>query len=53
MSAAKVFEMFGDKNGMVSIKSLLEIGWTKDKALEEGIIIKEDYRGIPHGAGNE
>lgn len=43
MSANAVFEKFADKEGLVSLTDLLSVGWTKQKAQDEGIVIKEDF----------
>lgn len=46
MTAYKLFEMYADKNGFVSIEDILREGWTKDMAENEGIIIKETFNPI-------
>lgn len=43
MTASAIFTKFADKNGLVSIKDLMKVGWTKAMAEDEGIIIKEDF----------
>ncbi|WP_304393387.1 hypothetical protein [uncultured Clostridium sp.] len=43
MTASAIFTKFADKNGLVSIKDLMKVGWTKSMAEDEGIIIKEDF----------
>ena len=44
ISAAVVFDKYADKNGFINLSVLKEIGWSKAKAEEEGLIIREDYK---------
>ena len=43
MTAAAIFMKYADKNGLVSINDLMSVGWTKEKAENEGIIVKETF----------
>lgn len=44
MSAAVVFDKYADRNGFIDLNVLKEIGWSKAKAEEEGLILREEYR---------
>lgn len=44
MSAAAVFDKYADNNGFISLEVLKEIGWSKAKAEDEGLIIRENYK---------
>lgn len=45
-TAEKVFNKYADKNGFISLAVLKEIGWTKAKAEDEGLIIKETFKEV-------
>lgn len=44
ISATTIFERFADKDGFVSLEDLASVGWTKGKAENEGLIVKETFR---------
>lgn len=44
MSATVVFDKYADRNGFIDLNVLKEIGWSKAKAEEEGLILREEYR---------
>ena len=43
MTASAIYMKFADKNGLVSLADLKSVGWTKEKAENEGIIVKETF----------
>lgn len=44
MTAVGIYNKYADKKtGFVSLETLKEIGWSKSKAEDEGLIIKETY----------
>ena len=47
MTADAVFKKYADKNGFISINDLKKIGWSRTKAEDEGLIIKETFKSVP------
>ncbi len=43
MTAVGIYERFADKQGLISLSDLAKVGWTKDRAENEGLVIKEDF----------
>lgn len=46
MTAEAIYKKYADNNGLVSIQDLQREGWTKAKAENEGLIIKESFRAV-------
>lgn len=44
LTAASIYDKFADSNGFVSLSCIEKLGWTKAKAEEEGLVIKETYK---------
>lgn len=44
MTAEAIYKKYADNNGLVSIYDLQKEGWSKAKAENEGLIIKEGFK---------
>lgn len=43
LTASFIFDNYADSEGLVSLKILKKLGWSKQKAKDEGLIIKEEF----------
>lgn len=46
ITAEGIYNKYADSNGLVSISDLVKEGWTKSRAEEAGLIIKETFRPV-------